>query len=177
MKKSLFAFLFILFLAISLLGCKDEKTTNTTITTNEATSTTVNRYTVKWMNGEKLLLEESYNEGDIPNYKGTTPTKASTSQYEYTFDGWVGTIAPVTSDTSYYRAFDKITLPSLNDITIKNAQGKTNIHRNLIDPNGNSINSEKVPSKCPLKMNLLNGMRIPVWKEEPICLLLSSSAE
>ena len=105
MKKSLFAFLIILLLAISLVGCKNKKTTNTTITTNEASSTTVNKYTVKWMNGEKLLLEESYNEGDIPNYKGTIPTKASTGRYEYTFDGWVGTIAPVTSDTSYYAHF------------------------------------------------------------------------
>lgn len=49
----------------------------------------------------------------------------------------------IPDDTSYYRAFDKIILPSFDDIETKNAQGKVNIHRNLIDPSGNSIKLTK----------------------------------
>ena len=42
-------------------------------------------------------------------------------------------------DSNIYHAFETVTLPSLDDIEIKNAQGKVDVHRYLTTPDGNLI--------------------------------------
>lgn len=99
MKKSIWTLLIASFLTIALTGCKGKNKTNpdkpednvpvepgedvnpggddTPVTPDPV----VVKYTVKWMNGDTLLLEEKYKEGEIPSYKGAIPTKESTDQY------------------------------------------------------------------------------------------------
>lgn len=65
-------------------------------------SATVNKYTVKFVNDDGTELqstEVAY--GEIPAYTGSTPTKAATAQYTYTFEGWSPALAAVTGDVTY----------------------------------------------------------------------------
>lgn len=65
--------------------------------------------------GSVLLYSESVAEGGNGEYKGETPTKASTAQYDYTFAGWTKTqggttvdadaLTGVTADRNVYAVF------------------------------------------------------------------------
>lgn len=61
-----------------------------------------NKYTVRWVNYDGTELKrESVTEGTIPSYSGTTPTRDSTAQYDYTFSGWTPDVTAVTEDVTY----------------------------------------------------------------------------
>ena len=62
----------------------------------------VNKYTVTWKNDDGSVLDtEEYEYNAVPSYKKGTPTKASTEDTVYTFDGWNPEIVPVTESTEY----------------------------------------------------------------------------
>ncbi|MBQ4215417.1 MAG: hypothetical protein II663_03980, partial [Bacteroidales bacterium] len=61
--------------------------------------------TFKNENGDELQKIEDVAYGVTPIYSGATPVKASTEQYEYTFDGWDKTIVPVVGDVTYTATF------------------------------------------------------------------------
>lgn len=76
-------------------------------------------FTLSYYNndGSVLLYSESVAEGGNGEYKGETPTKASTEQYDYSFVGWsseTGATEPttdvlknITADKSVYAAFSE----------------------------------------------------------------------
>lgn len=78
-------------------------------------------FTLSYYNddGSVLLYSESVAEGGNGEYKGETPTKASTEQYDYSFVGWsseTGATEPttdvlknITADKSVYAAFEPVT--------------------------------------------------------------------
>lgn len=70
----------------------------------------INKYTVTWVNegGATLEVDENVPYGDIPEYNGNTPTKKSTAQYSYQFNGWTPTISEVTGDTTYTATYKSI---------------------------------------------------------------------
>ena len=60
-------------------------------------STTVNKYTVIWKNGETTLeTDTNVSYGTHPSYDGAEPVKDSTGQYTYTFIGWAASSNPTT---------------------------------------------------------------------------------
>lgn len=77
-------------------------------------------FTLSYYNddGSVLLYSESVAEGGNGEYKGETPTKASTEQYDYSFVGWsseTGATEPttdvlknITADKSVYAAFEAV---------------------------------------------------------------------
>ena len=70
-------------------------------------SSTVNKYTIKFLNGNGSTLQSSsWAYGATPSCS-STPTKASTSQYSYTFKAWSPAIAKVTGDATYTPTFDQ----------------------------------------------------------------------
>lgn len=70
---------------------------------------TVNRYTVKFVNYNGTLLQSgTLPYGDMPRYTGTTPSRSSTAKYTFTFIGWSPEIATVTGAVTYTAQFDTI---------------------------------------------------------------------
>ena len=70
-------------------------------------SSTVNKYTIKFLNGNGGTLQSSsWAYGATPSCS-STPTKASTSQYSYTFKAWSPAIAKVTGEATYTPTFDQ----------------------------------------------------------------------
>ena len=56
---------------------------------------------VVWYDDDGTVLRrDEVDAGDMPSY-GSTPTKASTAQYDYTFAGWTPEIVEVTESASY----------------------------------------------------------------------------
>ena len=81
----------------------NESTTTTNSLENPSTSNNVNTYyTITFKNDDGTVLQESnVKMGDLPLYKGETPKKESTSEFDFTFDDWNKKIINATEDTEY----------------------------------------------------------------------------
>ncbi|MBQ9296994.1 MAG: hypothetical protein IJ204_07360 [Paludibacteraceae bacterium] len=68
----------------------------------------INSYTIRFLNdGGAELQSEVLTHGSPVSYKGSTPTKASTAEWDYTFAGWTPTINPTaTADADYTAVYD-----------------------------------------------------------------------
>lgn|GEM_PF-398731 len=84
----------------------------------------VNTYNVIWQNYDGTeLANEVYEYGDLPTYKGESPTRASSEMHDYTFAGWTPTVNTVTREITYIAVYDE-TLRKYN-VTFKNWNGDT----------------------------------------------------
>ena len=64
----------------------------------------INKYTVKFMNGDEVLESEEYEYGSMPSYDGT-PSKDNVDNKTYYFTGWDPAISKVTGDATYTAQF------------------------------------------------------------------------
>ncbi len=77
---------------------------------------TTNKYLVRFLNYDGTELQkENLDYGVTPSYKGGTPTKPSTAQYTYTFNGWEPAITSVTGAKDYTATYTS----SVNKYEIK----------------------------------------------------------
>ena len=87
----------------TFIGWTPEFAPVTTDTTYTATYTATKRkYQIHFLNYNGVELQSSKVEyGALPEYMGETPTRPSTAQYNYVFDGWNPEIVNVTKDANY----------------------------------------------------------------------------
>ena len=66
-----------------------------------------NKYTVTWSHPDTgvIRVDENVEEGTTPVFGAANPTKASTAQYTYSFDGWVPAVGPISGNTTYVAHF------------------------------------------------------------------------
>lgn len=68
---------------------------------------TLNQYTVKWLNDDDSVLKtETYSFGETPSY-GSTPISADEYGYDTSFAGWSPEIQPVTCNIEYKAQYNK----------------------------------------------------------------------
>ena len=78
----------------------------------KATFTEVtNSYTVKWVDydGSELETDENVLYGTTPSYDGDEPSRESTAQYNYEFDGWTPEVNDVTGNITYTATYKETT--------------------------------------------------------------------
>ena len=78
-------------------------------------SSTVNKYTITFKNGEEVLQSSEVEYGATPAYTGATPIKPATAQYAYTFNGWDTELVSVTGDATYNATYS--TTPTVASVT------------------------------------------------------------
>ena len=94
-------------------------------------SSTVNTYTVTWLDENDSVLEKDTNVayGATPSYDGETPTKTADAQYTYEFDKWTPDITNVTGDATYKATYKS----TVNEYTIT-----------WLDGDGNTLKTDSV---------------------------------
>ncbi len=70
---------------------------------------TKRKYNVSWVNEGVLIYSELVEYGTTPVYDGVTPTKESTVQYDFEFDGWTTAVSAVTGDVTYEAHYTNVT--------------------------------------------------------------------
>ena len=106
--------------------------TGTAVTEIAAGSTGAKTFYAKWTakvftitfvddDGETVLHTQEAAYGETIVYSGTTPTKAATAQYTYTFAGWDPELATVTGDATYKAKYNAVV--NTYTITWKNDDG------------------------------------------------------
>ena len=93
-------------------------------------------YTVTWKNYDGTVLdEESYAEGETPEYKGSSvPSKPSDAENNYTFSGWSPAISEVTQNITYTAQF--------TETPISSSSGNVDtLNNDLINLSGSSYTS------------------------------------
>ena len=82
---------------------------STTIVTGNSTvyaQWTPLTYTATFKNQDGTVLQTvTVNHGSTPSYTGSTPSKSSTAQYDYSFSGWSPSLEAMTSDKEYIAQF------------------------------------------------------------------------
>ena len=64
--------------------------------------------TIQWKNDDGTTLGTTKTpKGFTPSYSGETPTKPSTEQYDYTFNGWSPEIVAATGDATYTAVYNQ----------------------------------------------------------------------
>ena len=84
--------------------------TGTTVYTATFTES-LRKYVVTWINDDGTVLEtdSAVEYGTVPTFDSTTPTKAPTAQYTYTFNGWDKTVESVSGDATYKATYTQST--------------------------------------------------------------------
>lgn len=70
---------------------------------------TTRKYTIKWNVDGHIVEEKEYVYGDTPVFTGETPTRESTTEFDFSFAGWTPDVASVTGDVTYVAQFDVFT--------------------------------------------------------------------
>ena len=76
-------------------------------------------YTVTFKNYDGTILStQKVLSGEIPVYEGSTPVRESDGEYNYTFNGWLPELGPVTGNVEYVAQYTATEIPVGPDLTL-----------------------------------------------------------
>ena len=89
---------------------------NMEIVANFTQTSASQTYTITWYDEDRttVLYTDEVPYGEMPVYRGETPTKESTDQYTYEFAGWTPVMTEATADAQYYATYT----PTLRTYTV-----------------------------------------------------------
>ena len=112
-QKSLRLLLSIAAVSLLITACQNASTPQSEQSGSGTTSdsqSAANKYSIQFVNDDGTVLQSSeVEEGVLPVYEGTTPTKAATAEFTYTFDRWVPDIVVATQDATYTASYTSTT--------------------------------------------------------------------
>lgn len=109
----------------------------------------INKYTVTFKNYDATLLSESVvEEGQTAVYNGPTPTRAETSEFTYTFNGWDKSLENITSDCVRVAQFIETAKPVTPHYTVsfKNYDG-TVLYEDIVEEGENATYVGDTPTR------------------------------
>ena len=86
-------------------------------------------FAVNFVNDGTELQSDSLPYGSLPEYIGSTPIKAATAQYTYTFKGWSPAIETVSKSATYTAVFDSV----VNKYVITFVNGNTELQSSEVE--------------------------------------------
>lgn len=89
-------------------------------------------YVVLFMNGKDTLQRDSLMYGETPKYKGSEPTKKSSSNFSYKFKGWTPEVASVTGRMTYQAVFDSTVITGIADMRFTQGMSVIAVNRNIL---------------------------------------------
>jgi uncharacterized repeat protein (TIGR02543 family) len=103
------------------------------------------KYTIKFLDEDGTVLQSSeVPYGTVPAFEGTTPEKAATAQYTYTFAGWDTTPAAVTGNKNYKATYSKVT--NQYEIKFVNFDG-TELYKVTLDYGSRVVYKGETPTR------------------------------
>ena len=76
-------------------------------------------YTVTFKNYDGTILStQKVLSGEVPVYEGSTPVRESDGEYNYTFNGWLPELGPVTGNVEYVAQYTATEIPVGPDLTL-----------------------------------------------------------
>ena len=109
----------------------------------------IENFTVSFKNYDGTLLSEAVVEkGETAIYNGPTPTRAETSEYTYTFNGWDQPLENITSDCVRIAQYIETLKPVTNyyKVTFKNYDGSL-LQETTVEEGKNAVYSGQTPTK------------------------------
>ena len=89
-------------------------------------------YVVLFMNGKDTLQRDSLMYGETPKYKGSEPTRKSSSNFSYKFKGWTPEVASVTGRMTYQAVFDSAMITGIADMRFTQGMSVIAVNRNIL---------------------------------------------
>lgn len=89
-------------------------------------------YVVLFVNGKDTLQRDSLMYGETPKYKGSEPTRKSSSNFSYKFKGWTPEVASVTGGMTYQAVFDSTVITGIADMRFTQGMSVIAVNRNIL---------------------------------------------
>lgn len=89
-------------------------------------------YVVLFVNGKDTLQRDSLMYGETPKYKGSEPTRKSSSNFSYKFKGWTPEVASVTGRMTYQAVFDSTVITGIADMRFTQGMSVIAVNRNIL---------------------------------------------
>ena len=123
-----------------------------------------NLYRIAFVNGSDTLQSGKVAYGTLPSYAGTTPTKASSAKYTYTFVGWEPAIDTVKGPATYTAVFDSTEILQISSSSSSEASSSSGKSSSSAASSSSSSSAVKNSSSSSEASDaIMSNLPTPTW--------------